>query len=464
MRCAIPGPGGVSAPLLAGTARVALPLTPGVSLMGYALRQGGARGVLDPLFARAVYLRGASDVLLVSLDLCLVAPSQAAEVRTRIAARTAVPVDRICVACIHTHSGPDTGLGALVAGGAAPPHVASLLEAAVEAGARAVASAVPARVGHGTTRLAIGRNRRCEDGPVDRAARIVRIDRRDGAPLAVIWLHGCHPTVLGHDNLAISADWPGAANAAIEIALPGALAVFVLSAHADIDPRTRGLQDLARASRSLGESAEVMRSIGREAGAAIGTAACAIRANESDTRIGAASARVALAVHGGADEGAAAEQLAERRRDALAALEIDPDTRVRTQELMRRADALAVTLPAREARERIARVRLYLRDRAAPVFAGGRVAQVEVQALHIGAAHWLALPLEPTVRVGLDWARRQGSEAAVVSIANGWLRYLPHAQDFAEPGAHRGYEILSSTFEPQAATALLEAGEGLHAG
>ena len=452
----------MSAQLLAGTARVALPLALGTPLMGYALREGGASGVLDPLFARAVYLRGASDVLLVSLDLCLVAPSQAAEVRARIAVRSGVPGERICVACIHTHAGPDTGMGALVAGGPAPAHVAPLLDAAVEAGVRAVAAAEPARLGNGAAQASIGRNRRVEGGPVDRALRIVRVDRRDGAPLAVLWLHGCHPTVLGHDHLAFSADWPGAANAAIEAAAPGALAVFVLPAHADVDPRTRGLQDLTRANRSAGESAETMRAIGREAGAAVAEAAGRIATSAEGIPIAAASARVALAVHGGADEAAAAERLAARRREALLALGVPPDTRMRTQELYRRADALATTLPPADARERIARVRLYLRDRAAPAFAGGRVAQVEVQSIRVGAARWLALPLEATVRVGLDWTARTGSaDAAVLSIANGWLRYLPHAGDYAEPAAHQGYEILSSTFEPGAARALLDAGEDL---
>jgi hypothetical protein len=424
-------------------------------MMGYALRQGLASGELDPLFARAVYLRGASELLLVTLDLCLLAPSQAQKVRRRLAARTGIPEQRTVLTCIHTHSGPDTGVGMLMAGQALPAYVAPLLEAAVEAGERAVACAEPACLGLGSAALAIGRNRRREDGAVDRAA------RSRSEALAVLWLHGCHPTVLGHENRAYSADWPGAASAVIEAAFPGALAVFVLSAHADVDPRTRGLQDLARANRSLGEDAETMRALGREAGAAVVEAAGAI-ATDRDARVEAASVRVAIPVHGGADETRAAEALALRRREALEAVGLEPDTRVRTQELYRLADECVAALPPEEARERIARVRLYLRDRSAPAFAGARVPEVEVQALRLGEARWLALPLEPTVRVGLDWsARAGGATAAVLSIANGWMRYLPHPDDFAEPGAHQGYEVLTSTFVPEAARRLLEAGQEL---
>ncbi len=41
------------------------------------------------------------------------------------------------------------------------------------------------------------------------------------------------------------------------------------------------------------------------------------------------------------------------------------------------------------------------------------------------------------------------------------MRYLPHARNFDEPGAHTHYEILMSTFEAQAATRLLDAAERL---
>ncbi len=449
--------------LVAGAARIPLAPPLGLEMMGYALRQGRAEAVVDPLFARALYLRGPQDLLLVALDLCLIAPAQAREVRGRLVERTGVPAERIVVTCIHTHSAPETGLGAILAGRAAPDHVAPLLAAAVEAGAKAVAGAGPSRLGLGATALSIGRNRRREDGPVDQSVRILRVDRDDGAPLAIVWLHGCHPTVLGHENLAYSADWPGTANAAIEAALPGALSMFLLSAHADVDPRTRGLQDLARSNRSLGSGVEVMRAIGNEAGAAVTEEAARIE-TVRDVPFGAGAARVTLPVHGGsnADEGAAA--LAERRREALAALDLPADAKLRMQELYQRADERIAALPPDEARERVARVRLYLRDRSAPFFAGGRTHEVEVQGIRIGEARWLGLPLEPTVRVGLDWQARTGSrQSAVLSIANGWLRYLPHPQDFAEPPAHQGYEVLTSTFVPEGAVRLLEAGERVSA-
>ena len=51
-----------------------------------------------------------------------------------------------------------------------------------------------------------------------------------------------------------------------------------------------------------------------------------------------------------------------------------------------------------------------------------------------------------------------GDFGSVVSIANGWLRYLPHERHFRQPQANLQYEILNSTFVPQAAEALVAAG------
>ena len=55
----------------------------------------------------------------------------------------------------------------------------------------------------------------------------------------------------------------------------------------------------------------------------------------------------------------------------------------------------------------------------------------------------------PSTALALTVARGSG-------IANGWLRYLPHERNFAEPNAEQKYEILQSTLHPAAATRLLE--------
>ena len=451
--------------LIAGVARVPLDMPLGGPMMGYGARAGTARAVHDPLFARALYLAGGGECVLVELDVCLLAPAHAELVRARIARRTGVAAGRVLVGSIHTHSGPETGFAAWL-GGAEPPTASeALFDAAVAAAEKARASAAPARLGVGRAEARIGRNRRVAGGPLDPEVLVVRVDRADRSPLAVLYIHGCHPTVLGHENLDYSADWPGTASRVVESMLPGAMALFALGAHADVDPRTRGLLDFAIEGQSVGESFAVMESLGLEVGVAVANAALAIATN-ADVEVAADSVCLALPVHGAADgEEVRRTVLAAGRKRALAALELDPTcAEPGVGELFAMTHERTRHLPRDEARRRIAAARSYLRDRTAPRFAGGVTPSVPVQVLRLGPAWLLAVPAEATVDVGLDWkSRLSGAPGAVVSIANGWFRYLPHARNFEEPNAELRYEIAMSTFVPDAASRMIDAGVALRA-
>jgi hypothetical protein len=440
------------AQLQAGTSAARLPLERGAPMMGYGLRASGAESLHDALHARALYLAGASECLIVALDVCLIAVPQADAVRAELERVTGVPRERILVACIHTHSGPDTGIAALAAGKPAPERAAALLGAAVRAGREARSRAAPAALGLAHAEAQIGRNRRIAGGPLDPDLLVLRVDDARGAPLAVAYLHGCHPTVLGPENLAWSADWPGAAAARIAEALPGANPIFLLGAHADVDPRSRGVKDLAETGKTSGAGFAEVERLGREVGDAVAQAALDAKP-EPAAAVGALSGRVRLSAH--------AESEAERVA-ALEALGLPPDAQLGTNDFFRLETERTRGLPPAERRERIARVRRYLRGRMAKQFAGGAEADVEAQVLRLGGARLAAFPLEATVDVGLDWKRRAGSpDAGVLSIANGWLRYLPHPRNFAEPAAHTHYEVLMSSFEPDAAARLLDLAERL---
>ena len=122
---------------------------------------------------------------------------------------------------------PDTGLAALLSGRPEPAHVAALFDGIESAGARAVEQAAPARLRSVEGAVRIGRNRRLANGPLDPAVLVLEVRRDDGSPLAVLFSHACHGTVLGHDNLEISADWPGVACDRVARET-GAVAMFLL--------------------------------------------------------------------------------------------------------------------------------------------------------------------------------------------------------------------------------------------
>ncbi len=446
--------------LRAGASFVEFDLEPGIPMMGYANRKEAATGQHRVLGVRALYLGGAVDVLWVHCEVCLMSVARATALRERIAVATGVPSSRICLACTHTHSGPDTGLADELALRDVPEFVDRHLGVAVEAAARAVRSAVPARLGSGVAEAKIGRNRCRADGAIDEEVLVLRVDRCDGTPLAVWFAHGCHPTALGHDNTAYSPDWPGAAIEEVERALPGAVAIFALGAHADVDPRTRDLQDIAISDQSSGVTFDETDALGREVGRDVARVASGIE-TVADVKVAAARTFVPLAVHPGGEDAAAREgQLEASRLRAWRALELAPETRLRIPELFQHLNEQMADLPRDLARERIAAVRGYVRDRTASQIAGGAQVDVEVQRFQIGDADLLALPLESTVDVGLDWKRRlPGRRAVVLSIANGWLRYLPHTDHFEAPDAHTRYEILTSTLVADAATRLLDAAQ-----
>jgi hypothetical protein len=334
----------------------------------------------------------------------------------------------------------------------------------VQAAREAHAAQRPARLGWGRSEARIGRNRRLEDGPVDPEIVILSVEEADGTPLATLYVYACHGTVLGHDNLEISADWAGVASARIEEER-GGVALFLLGAHADIDPRTRGLMDLAIPGQSVGLGFAAVRVLGCEVAEAILAALPDIATREHVPTDGAATS-LPLALHaGGVPDDEAEAELERRKRDLAQRLGIAPGDFPRLSELQDRVHALVAGLPVAEAREQIARARLYFRDKTAPFHAGGRRSvEVEAQVLRIGDAALLGLPLEPTTEVGLDWKRRaraRGLRGALCGIANGWLRYLPHPRDLEEPLAHQRYEILMSLLAPPACERLLDAGDRL---
>jgi hypothetical protein len=142
----------------------------------------------------------------------------------------------------------------------------------------------------------------------------------------------------------------------------------------------------------------------------------------------------------------------------LRALDLPEDLEPSTAEWYRLEREGTAGLSRREIRERLSRVRLLLRDRTANRIAQGLRPEVEVQVLRLGPIWLLGLPLEVTVDVGRSWRQATGDLGSIVSIANGWMRYLPCAEHYRERDAALHYEILNATFVPEADSLLVTAG------
>jgi neutral ceramidase len=74
-------------------------------------------------------------------------------------------------------------------------------------------------------------------GPVDPTVAVLRLDRLDGSPLAVLVNYACHPVIYGPDSRLYSADFPGVTTAVVEQALEGSPLCFYLQGGAgNINP------------------------------------------------------------------------------------------------------------------------------------------------------------------------------------------------------------------------------------
>jgi hypothetical protein len=73
------------------------------------------------------------------------------------------------------------------------------------------------------------------DGPTDRRINLIRLERPDGSPIALIANYAMHGTALGPQNLLISGDAPGAVAAYVEEKL-GAPMLYINGAAGNLAP------------------------------------------------------------------------------------------------------------------------------------------------------------------------------------------------------------------------------------
>lgn len=230
----------------------------------------GYQGVHDPLHARALVLDddGTRHVL-VSLELPSVRDDEVERLRRGLAALAATSPERVWVSVTHTLSAPHTRSDAALA----DPDVArrdALLRGRLEAAAEvatssALAGLAPCLVGSGTTSAPLTVNRDLHVGEgwtsgaepgrhSDHTLTAVRIDGRDGAPVAVLYGYDLRSSVtdgIDPERRLVSADCTGAASRAVEEAW-GGVALFLPGAMADQMPAPTRAPTGYQASDTLG--------------------------------------------------------------------------------------------------------------------------------------------------------------------------------------------------------------------
>ena len=211
-----------------GTSQIDITPQPGVELSGFAARTQPSTGVLDPLFAKALYLAdGGERVLWIHCDLVGIDRAIVLEFRDWARQRLGLTAGQVMLSATHTHSGPCT-IHLHECGLYDPTYVKILQGRLREAAEAALSQTEECEVvtTEGHLDLAVDRRRQASTHTDPRVAAL-GFRRSDGAFKAVVVNYAMHPVALGSSNRQISADMPGQAALRLSRQLRGNPAVLV---------------------------------------------------------------------------------------------------------------------------------------------------------------------------------------------------------------------------------------------
>jgi len=383
-----------------GTAKVDITPHGKVDLTGYLAREQRSTGVLDPLFARALYVEsGPARLLWLHADLLGFEQETVERFRHWAAAHLGLASDQVMLSTCHTHSGPAVmrlfGCGRFEE--AYVERLLILMEQAAERAAARVESADPV-VGTTMCDLAVDRRGKAS-AHTDPRLTVLAWQRPDRTYAAALANYGMHNVALGAANRLVSGDVIGHAEATLERVLHGSpVTLFTLGGAGNVNPPRP----------APGDSHDQMRAWGGLLAQKAQEALAAPRPLGDRLTIRSAALPVPLDVYDAARIRRCAEWIIEKGKDLPA------DVHGRLVQAVR------------EWQEKMTR----LAERGeTPETATAEIAAVAFDDL------WLVcLSAEVFSPMGDRLRELTGRDVRVVSYANGVFGYLPTAEAFAEGG------------------------------
>lgn len=430
--------------------------------------------VNDPLYAKALVLKnGEATAVIITVDAVAIGEighignDYLGKVRSRLKERLGIEPGSVLVNASHCHG--------IVC--------ADVAERTVRAVEQAAANLVPVVVGAGAgreDRIMENRRLRMKDGrevdvrhayslppdeevagvgPIDPEIGILRVDRRAGGTLAVVYNFACHP-IQGVPGGGNTADLVGFASKVIEEnAGEGAIALFLQGCGGDINPALYKDVSNPRDAEPLGNllglsTLQAVRKIrcGEDGRLATIREALALPRADFAPRIASMEAeqqgllrslkgttlslKTFLPLVAKYDESGefpsynSHRYLTERMlgRDGLARL--DAENRKNIQEYI---DNIHVMEQLTRVQTNLALLRKHQADNLA---AGMRPVDVEVIGLRVGDFVLVTFPGELTVRIGLNIKGASPHERTFVAgYTNGYIYYAPTAEQLRNPGA-----------------------------
>lgn len=431
--------------LLAGAAAANITPEIGIPMGGYSARQGTASGVHDRLFARTVVFSDGLTKLVISVcDLVGIGAQIVSRVRQLAESEMGIPPAGVLVAATHTHSGPLE-----VNPADSTPFGENIAQGVLRSIREAMESLQPVSLKIGTLTVdTISQNRRDPEGPIETTATVLAAAPESGGrPIVTLVNYACHSTVLEHDNMEYSPDFPGAMVRFLEREI-GGTAIYMQGAAGNINPVWMR-HDFAEVER-----------IGGILGAA------ATRLVHEIEPLGNGQWCINLSWSENIKKEAAGSLLAPTSPLAAVQVTVDlPRRSARTQPDLREemdqleAERSTVTdlrrrheLTARFNRLRVEwAVAARLADTAPPP----RVVPAEIQAMRLSDdCALVSLPGEFFIETGSAIRAAVGMPCLLIAgYANSMLGYVPPEEAFAL----EGYEVGRADFEPEAERAVREA-------
>ena len=235
-------------------------------MAGYAARKGPSQGVAQPLHAKALALEDSlnNHCVIVTSDLLGFPAAVSEPIAERVRQRFRLQRGQIIFTSSHTHSGPVvreslTNMYPMDAAQAEAvrAYTAQLQDKIEELVGAALRDLHPARLLLGRTEADFAVNRRQlkdgkyvigvnREGPVDLEVVILRVERPDRSPRALLFSYSCHNTTLTQDNYLFHGDYAGVAQEVLEKEFPGTTALFMLGCAGDANPDPRGTMQLVQ--------------------------------------------------------------------------------------------------------------------------------------------------------------------------------------------------------------------------
>jgi hypothetical protein len=388
-------------------------------MTGFAARPSQAQGIHDDLMAKALVLDdGAQRVAIVTADL-LGLDFDLLKRLKQLIQRLGIPPENVLFNASHTHGGPMTNVLRGM-GERDDAYCEILLRHVVGAVKMAADRLQEARIGFGSAPCQIGYNRRerirrdvllgiVEKGPTDTRVDVMRVDARDGQPLAVVFRHATHPVVLGADNVLITADWCGYAMRTLSRWLTAQpICLFAQGCGGDINPIQR-------------ETFEVAERLGRIVAAATAQAWHQIETNE-DVTLKTALRVVPLPLQDPPSIVEAEKQLDDYRRRA----EDAPRTQTNAGMIRTYRDLVGWAEKILE----------FAREGAEP-----RTQDFVIQTMTVNNVAIVGLSGESFIELAFDIERRSPFDRTfVLGYTNGCIGYLPTARAYEEGG----YEVVDA--------------------